>query len=355
MSVERIRFGAAGGTPVDRFRLTGGPGVTAELSSYGATLVALRVPDRDGRSGDVVLGFDGLEGYLGGHPHLGGIVGRYANRIGNASFPLDGRRLELTANDPPHHIHGGEAGFDRMIWRAESFHEPGAQGVRFSHVSADGDQGYPGELRTRVGYTLRGSELVIDYEAESNAPTVVNLTNHAYFNLRDAGASSVLDHVLEIPAHLYTPVDAAGIPTGAIASVQGTALDFRSPRALGERLDQLGDGRGGYDHNYVLDGLVPDGSEPGLPALRVAARVFEPESGRTLVVRTSQPGLQLYSGNFLDGSVVGRGDVAYRAHHGLCLETQHFPDSPNQPGFPSTRLDPGQRYRHRTVIRFGTR
>jgi aldose 1-epimerase len=346
LRIERSRFGALpDGTVVERFVLANAAGTRAELTSWGASLVRLLARDRTGRLGDVVLGFDTLEPYLGPHPHLGGTIGRYANRIARGRFPLDGREVVLDANQPPHHLHGGVVGFDRVVWRADEVREHDRVGVCFSHRSPDGDQGYPGGLAVVVHYRLGADDaLRIDFEASADAPTVANLTHHSYWNLRDGGASGILDHELFVDASAWTPVDRDGIPTGAIEPVEGTPLDFRSPRRIGERIADLAGLRGGYDHNFVLGGVVPaaTGSSP-------AARLRDPASGRVLEVHASQPGLQLYTGNFLDGSLVGRGGVRYRRHHGLCLETQHFPDSPNHPSFPTTRLAPGETYHHTTV------
>lgn len=349
LRIERSRFGALpDGTPVERFVLSSAAGTTAELTSFGASLVRLLARDREGRLGDVVLGFDALDPYLAPHPHLGGTIGRYANRIAHGRFRLDGREIVLAANQPPHHLHGGVVGFDRVVWRAEEVGGPNA-GVRFSHQSPDGDEGYPGRLDVAVTYALgRDGVLRIDFEARTDRPSVVNLTHHPYWNLRDGGASEVLDHELFLAASAHTPVDRSGIPTGAIEPVAGTPLDFRSPRAIGERIAALAALRGGYDHNLVLDRPV------GSAAPTLAARLRDPASGRVLEVHTTQPGLQLYAGNFLDGSLVGRGGHRYRRHHGLCLEPQHFPDSPNQPGFPSTRLAPGEVYRHIIVYKLDT-
>ena len=348
--VERQRFGRLpDGTVVERFVLANAAGTRAELTSWGASLVRLLARDRAGRPGDVVLGFDSLEPYLADHPHLGGTIGRYANRIAGGRLPLDGREWVLAANQPPHHLHGGVVGFDRVVWEAEEIRERGGVGVRFRHQSPDGDEGYPGRLDVAVTYGLGADDaLRIGFEARSGAPTVVNLTHHAYWNLRDGGASAILDHELFVNASAYTPVDRTGIPTGAIEPVAGTPLDFRSPRRIGERSGALAGRRGGYDHNFVLD-RGPAATGPSL-----AARLRDPASGRVLEVHTTQPGLQLYAGNFLDGSLTGRGGARYRRHHGLCLETQHFPDSPNHPHFPTTRLAPEEAYRHTTVYRLGT-
>ena len=350
LRLERSRFGTLrDGTAVERFVLANAAGTSAELTSYGASLVRLLARDRAGRLGDVVLGFDSLAPYLAKHPHLGGTIGRYANRIAGGRFPLDGREVVLAKNQPPHHLHGGVVGFDRVVWRADEIGERDRVGVRFSHRSPDGDEGYPGRLEVAVTYALGADDaLRIDFAASADAPSVVNLTHHSYWNLRDGGASEILDHELFVNARAYTPVDRSGVPTGAIEPVAGTPLDFRSPRRIGERIAALAEARGGYDHNFVLD-RAPAAAGPAL-----AARLRDPPSGRVLEVHTTQPGLQLYAGNFLDGSLVGRGGARYRRHHGLCLETQHFPDSPNHPHFPTTRLAPGELYRHTIVYSFGT-
>jgi aldose 1-epimerase len=350
-SLERQRFGwLPDGTAVERFVLVNAAGTRAELVSWGASLVRLLARDRAGRLGDVVLGFDSLAPYLADHPHLGGTIGRYANRIAGGRLPLDGREWLLAANQPPHHLHGGVVGFDRVVWEADEIRERGGVGVRFSHQSPDGDEGYPGRLDVTVTYRLDADDaLRMDFAARSGAPTVVNLTQHAYWNLRDGGASGILDHELLVNASAYTPVDRTGIPTGAIEPVAGTPLDFRSPRRIGERIGALAGLRGGYDHNFVLDRAPAAATGPSL-----AARLRDPASGRVLEVHTTQPGLQLYAGNFLDGSLVGRDGARYLRHHGLCLETQHFPDSPHHPHFPTTRLAPGETYRHMTLYLFRT-
>ena len=311
-------------------------GLEAAVIPYGATLVRVRAPDRAGRHGDVLLGHANLAAYDGAPSHLGATVGRYANRIGGARFALDGRTYRLEANDGPNHIHGGSTGLSRVVWEAEA--EPTE--VRLRYRSPDGEEGYPGNLEVSVRYALGNGALRIEYRATSDAPTVLSLTNHGYWNLADAGASAVLEHELELAASRYTPVDARGLPTGALAEVAGTPLDFRSPRRLGERIAELVAARGGYDHNYALD-------RPGLDAL--AARVRAPASGRVLEVRTTMPGLQLYTANSLDGRFECAGGVRPGRWSAVCLETQQFPDAPNQPAFPSARLDPGQVYAHTTV------
>jgi aldose 1-epimerase len=318
------------------------------VMSYGAAIVSLRVADRDGNLDDIVLGFDSLDAYIRHSHYFGAIVGRYANRIGRGRFELDGTRYQLPVNDEPHHLHGGTRGFNRVVWECEPFRDDRGEGLGLRHTSPDGDQGYPGTLDVEVRYLLTGSNVLeVDYRATADKPTPVNLTQHSYFNLAGAGQEDILDHRLTIDADAYTPVDCTLIPTGKIEPVDSTPFDFRTPVAIGSRIGdpdpQLEYARG-YDHNFVL-------RDEG-PGLRHAARVVEPVTGRTLDVFTTEPGLQLYSGNQLDG-VAGRGDRRYGRHSGFCLETQHFPDSPNQPRFPSTILRPGTRYESRTVFAFG--
>lgn len=349
--VTRAPFGATpAGDAVDIFTLTNPHGLEVRAASYGGIIVSLLVPDRDGRCTDVVLGHDSLEEYLRDASSFGALVGRYANRIANARFTLDGQTYRLTANDGVNHLHGGRTGFARVVWRAASFRAHQAAGVALSYTSPDGEEGYPGNVDARVTYTLTDrNELMVDLLATTDRTTPVNLTQHTYFNLAGDGAGDVLGHLLRIDADLMTPVDEHLIPTGALAPVAGGPFDFRSLTRIGTRImtddEQLRRGRG-YDHNFVLNqtgnGLVH------------AAQVVEPTSGRTVDVYTTEPGLQLYSGNHLDGSVIGKAGRVYRHRAGLCLETQHYPDSPNQPGFPSTLLRPGAQYRSRTVFAFGT-
>ncbi|MDE0007386.1 MAG: galactose mutarotase [Gammaproteobacteria bacterium] len=341
-------FGAHGGQPVRLFTLTNESGAQVQVTEYGGIVVRIRVPDREGRLGDVALGFDSLDAYVAANPFFGTITGRYANRIAGARFELDGVAYGLARNNGAHSLHGGVRGFDKVVWRGEPTDT--GDGVAFTYISPDGEEGYPGTLTTTVTYTWSdANELRIDYRAETDRATVVNLTNHSYFNLADGGAGSVLDHEVTIHAERYTPADDEAIPTGEIASVEKTPFDFRHPRTLGERIDaehpQMRASRG-YDVNYVLDG--------GGGALTLAATVFAPKSGRAMDVLTDQPGVQLYTGNHLDGSLVGIGGIAYPKHSGLCLETQHFPNSPNEPSFPSTVLRPGQVYETTTVYRFRT-
>lgn len=312
--------------------------------SRGATLVAWQVPDRHGAVADIVLGFDDETGYASSdNPHFGCTTGRYANRIAGGKFILDGKTYELALNNGPNHLHGGpDCGLDKVEWQGESFQNDQGSGVRFHYLSPDGEEGYPGNLDVKVVYTLdRNGALRIDYEATTDRPTHVNLTNHAYFNLAGHGSPTALNHVLRLHASRYTPKDATGIPTGEIADVAGTPFDFRQATPLGARIGQLaGNDAGGYDHNFVLDGALGE--------FRWIAELSEPESGRTLNVYTDQPGVQLYTANFLKGQR-GKGGAVYAGHSAVCLETQRFPDSPNKPHFPSTLLQPGETYRHTCI------
>jgi len=337
---------------VELYTIRNGHGAEVSIMTYGATVVSLKVPDREGNVGDVALGFDTLDGYLGENPYFGSIVGRYGNRIAGGEFVLDGETYALARNNGPNHLHGGEIGFDKVIWQGRDYTEGENTSVEFTYVSEDGEEGYPGILSAKVTYTLTAyNELIVDYEATTDKATPVNLTQHTYFNLSGEGQGDILGHELYLNASHFTPVDSTLIPTGEIRSVAGTALDFKSaPRTIGARIGdddpQLAIGNG-YDHNYVLD-------RDGSTALILAARVHDPISGRTMEVHTTEPGVQLYTGNFLDGSIVGKSGHIYGRHAGFCLETQHYPDSPNQPNFPSTILRPGERYITRTVFAFGT-
>jgi aldose 1-epimerase len=354
--VERSHYGTMpDGTPVDRFVLRAGR-LELALITYGGIIVSLRAPDNDDIMDDVVLGHDSLAGYLQHSPYFGAIVGRFGNRIDRGRFTIDGKSHQLAVNDGPHHLHGGVRGFDKVVWGAVPFERTNDAGVTLSYASPDGDEGYPGRLSASVTYTLTTKdELVIDYAATTDRPTIVNLTQHSYFNLGGAGTPDVLGHELTIHADEYTPVDAGLIPTGEVAPVTGTPFDFREPARIGARIgsanSQLGYA-GGYDHNFVL--APTRAATPERDALRHAARLREPTSGRTVDVHTSEPGVQFYSGNFLDGSIRGKGGRLYGHHSGLCLETQHFPDSPNKPHFPSAILRPGDTHRSRTVYTFRT-
>ena len=346
--MTRAPFGTtADGTPVEAFTLRNANGIELRAITYGGIITSLKVPDRNGAIGDIVLGFDSIDGYLKDHPFFGAIIGRYGNRIAKGRFLLDGREYKLATNNGPNHLHGGIRGFDKQVWAVEILPAPNT--VAFTRTSADGEEGYPGNLNVEVTYALTDkNELVVDYLARSDKPTPVNLTQHSYFNLAGHDAGDILGHQLMLNADRYTPVDATLIPTGELAPVTGTPFDFRQPAPIGARIDQgypqLKNGQG-YDHNWVLN---KKGNE-----LSLAARVTEPTSGRTLEITTNEPGIQFYAGNFLDGTIAGKGGHLYRRRSGFCLETQHYPDSPNQPAFPSTIIQPGQQYRTRTVFTFG--
>jgi aldose 1-epimerase len=335
------------GRPVHEFTITNPNGMKVVLMDYGATVMKLFVPDRNGKLGDVVLGFDTLQGYLSkGNPYFGAIVGRYANRIANGIFTLDGRTWKLPVNDGPNQLHGGPKGFDKRLWHGKLV--PRTNAVCFTRRSPAGEEGYPGDLDVAVTYTLKNDNtLRIDYRATTDAPTVLNLSNHMYFNLAGAGNGTVLGQTLRLHAGKYTPVNSALIPTGQIASVRGTPFDFRKPTAIGAHLRETGGKPVGYDHNFVLS-RCPFGGRT------FAAEVYDPTSGRMLKVCTTQPGVQFYTGNFLDG-IKGKGGKAYPQYSALCLETQHFPDSPNHPNFPSTVLRPGQVFRSTTTYAFRTK
>jgi aldose 1-epimerase len=343
--VAKQAFGhAPDGTAVDLYSLTDGK-IEVRIMTYGGIVVSLRTPDRNGKLDDVVLGCDSVEQYVAQTAHFGGIVGRYANRIAHGSFQLDGHTYSTPKNDGDNTLHGGTRGFDKVVWEAKQIPD----GIELTYVSKDGDQGFPGTLTATVRYTLRGSALRMEYSATTDKDTVLNLTNHSYFNLKGQGNGDVLKHVLKIDASRMTPVDATLIPTGELKSVESTPFDFRKPRAIGERIDaddpQLHLGHG-YDHNFVLDN-APD-------QLTEAAEAYEPTTGRILRVLTTEPGVQLYTGNFLDGSITGKEGRVYNRRYALCLETQHFPDSPNHPAFPSTELEPGQKFHSVTVFEFST-
>jgi len=314
--------------------------------TYGGIVVSLKVPDAKGNLGDVVLGYDSVDKYIANSPYFGAIIGRYGNRIGHGTFNLDGKTYSVPKNDGENSLHGGTRGFDKVVWSAKTI----ANGIELTYLSKDGDQGYPGNLQAIVRYTLTGEALRIEYSATTDKDTVVNLTNHAYFNLAGAGSGDVLQQRLKINASQFTPVDKTLIPTGELKAVTGTAFDFKTPHAIGERIDgddeQLRNGRG-YDHNWVLDRKAGGG-------IVEAASAEDPASGRVLQVLTTEPGLQFYSGNFLDGSIVGKVGHTYVRRSAFCLETQHFPDSPNHANFPSTVVKPGHRYHSITVFQFSS-
>jgi len=352
MKLERNRFGnLPDGRQVDLYTLTNDNGIEVAITNYGGIVTSIIAPDRHGEFTDVVVGFDDLVGYLADHPYFGAIVGRYANRIAGGSFELDGTTYRLERNIHPHHLHGGEVGFDKALWRAEAGQRDGLAHLRLEHTSADGDEGYPGRVEVRAAYSLNNdNELRLDFRATSDRPTHINLTNHSYFNLGGPSNGNVLDHELSLEAHSFTPVNAHLIPTGEVREVVGSPMDFRKPTAVGAMIDaddeQIRMGVG-YDHNFVLD--------TGGELDRIAARVVDPGSGRVLEVRTTEPGIQLYTGNHLDGSLIGKDGVRYDRRCALCLETQHFPNSPNILDFPSTVLRPGETYRSTTIYRFGVK
>jgi aldose 1-epimerase len=334
---------------VELYTLTNANGMEARIMTYGGAVVSLKVPDRNGKLGDVVLGYETLDGYLKNSPYFGAIIGRYGNRIGKARFSLDGKEYTLGKNNGENTLHGGLKGFDKVVWKGKEVKSRDGGGLELTYLSKDGEEGFPGNLSVTVSYTLTNqNELKIKYSARTDKTTVVNLTNHSYFNL--AGEGSILQHELMINAGRFTPVDAGLIPTGELRSVKGTPMDFTQFAGIGTRIDQqdeqLTAGRG-YDHNWVLNNATG--------SLALAARVYEPVSGRVMEVLTTEPGIQFYSGNFLDGTITGKGGQVYKQRYGFCLETQHFPDSPNKPGFPSTVLKPGQKYNSSTIYRFSVR
>jgi aldose 1-epimerase len=343
MFVKMEPFGSLpDGTAVDLYTLTNEHGLKARLMTYGAILVSLEVPDRHGSLGDIVLGYDALDGYIKNNPYFGAIVGRYGNRIAKGQFTLNGATYTLAKNNGENHLHGGLKGYDKVVWKAEAVKEADAVGVKFTYLSKDGEEGYPGNLSVAVIYTLSNAdELKISYEATTDKATPVNLTHHSYFNLAGQGNGDILGHELMLNADRYTSVDDGLIPTGELAPVKGTPMDFTAAMTIGSR---IGGVKGGYDHNYVL------ASGGGIMVL--AARVYEPTSGRVMEISTVEPGIQFYSGNFLDGTITGKSGKVYRKHFGFCLETQHFPDSPNKPDFPSTILNPDQKYSTLTVHKF---
>lgn len=346
-SVEKTSLGRLpDGSEVERYTLRNGKGAVAKIITYGATLTELWMPDRSGKNADVVLGFDNLAGYAGDHPYFGAIVGRYANRIAKGKFSLDGKEYSLFINNGPNSLHGGKVGFSRKIWKAEPLKLAHGAAVKFSYVSPDGEEGYPGTLTVHVTYELTDDNaLKITYHASSDKPTVANLTNHSYFNLSGAGSGDILKDVLQLNADRYTPVDDAMIPTGELKPVEGTPFDFRKPTAIGARSGNL-PGIAGYDHNFILNG------ESG--KLRKVAEVSDPASGRQMEVWTSEPAVQLYIGLGLDGSNQGIGG-AYQKFGAFCLETQHYPDSPNHPEFPSTVVTPGKDFHSETVYKFSAK
>jgi aldose 1-epimerase len=354
-SVEVRPFGATSpGQAADLYVLTNRHGMVVAITNFGATIVSIKVPDRTGHADDVVLGYDNAQGYEAGKAHIGGTIGRYGNRIAHGSFKLDGHAYTLPKNNGENTLHGGITGFDKKIWAAKEVSGKDGAAVQFTYVSPDGEEGFPGTLTATVVFTLykEKNELRIDYTASTDKPTVVNLTNHSYFNLSGQGSGDILATLLQLNASRFTPVDASLIPTGELRPVKNTPFDFTKPVAIGERInaddEQIKYGRG-YDHNWVLD------AKPGSAKPELAAIARDPKSGRVLEVLTTEPGVQFYTGNFLDGSERGKGSLAYERRTAFCLETQHFPDSPNHPGFPSTTLLPGKPYHSTTIFRFSVK
>ncbi len=345
-------FGQVDGRQVELYTLTNRHGVEAKITNYGAIIVALKVPDRAGRFDDVVLGFDNLEGYLKESSfYVGSVIGRYANRIAKGRFVLNGKEYKLAVNNGENSLHGGLKGLDKVVWKARPLRTRGGSALELTYLSKDGEEGYPGNLSVRVVYTLTdGNELKINYTATTDKDTIINLTNHAYFNLAGQGNGDILKHKLVINADRFTPADEKSIPTGELRSVTGTPFDFRRAMAIGARIEgedeQLKFGRG-YDHTFVINGRA------GM--LRLAATASEPTTGRVMEVWTTEPGMQLYTGNYLESTMVGKGGKAYGQRHGFCLETQHFPDSPNKPHFPSTVLRKGDQFTSTTVYKFSAR
>jgi aldose 1-epimerase len=347
--VKKEKYGTTpDGQQVDLYTLTNSRGLEVQVINFGGIITSIRVPDRDGKGVDIALGFDNLDGYLENKPYFGAIIGRYANRIANGKFTVDGKQYTLAVNNGTNSLHGGIKGFNKVIWTAEPFHDRQGMGVRLSYLSKDREEGYPGNLKVDVIYTVTDkNELVIDYKATTDKATPINLTNHSYFNLAGEGSGDVLGHELRLNADSFTPIDKNLIPTGEIKPVKGTPLDFTQTTAIGARINDPNEQlviAHGYDHNFVVNRKHD--------SLQLAARVHEPKSGRVLEVYTTQPGVQLYTGNFLDGTVVGKHGHAYKQREAFCLETQHYPDSPNHASFPSTILRPGKTFHSQTVFKF---
>lgn len=341
--VEKSFFGfMPDGDSVMLYTLKNEKDIIIKITNYGGIITEIHTPDKNGKSVNITLGFDNLDQYLAGHPNFGALIGRFGNRIANAQFTLDGETYQLAPNNGPNTLHGGIIGFDDVLWDAEVVSCDERAVIKLTYISPDGEEGFPGTLKTVVTYELLMDQLFIYYEAETDKATPVNLTNHAYFNL--AGEGTILDHIMYINASRYTPVNELLIPTGEIANVEGTPFDFRKPFEIGARFDELGGDPGGYDHNFVLDKT----SEEEV----LAAKLMDPNSGRFVEVYTTEPGMQFYTGNFLNGTL-SSGDFTYVKNSGLCMETQHFPDSPNQPDFPSTILRPGEKFVSRTIFKFG--
>ena len=349
--ITKAPFGSADGKSVEIYTLKNGNGVEARIITYGGTVVSLKVPDKSGNLGDVVLGYDSLDQYESAEGYLGALIGRYGNRIAKGTFSLDGKEYKLAVNNGVNHLHGGLKGFDKVVWTANSSIQADGLHLQLTYLSRDGEEGYPGNLNVKVEYILTDSnELKIVYSATTDKPTIINLTNHSYFNLAGQGHGLILDHQLTLNADRFTPTDNGSIPTGELRNVKGTPFDFTKSTAIGARIDQDNEQLkfgSGYDHNFVLN---KNGDE-----LSLAATVYEPTSGRVMEVYTTEPGVQFYTGNFLDGSTKGKAGQTYPRRSGFCLETQHFPDSPNKPKFPSVVLRPGKTYTQTTIYKFSVR
>jgi len=345
MNISKEAFGTTpDGKKVDLYTLTNANGLKAKIITYGGIITSLQTPDRNGNLADIVLGYDSLDEYIKSSPYFGALIGRYGNRIGKGKFTLNGVEYKLATNNGPNHLHGGIKGFDKIIWNAEPVQSKTSVGLKLTYLSKDGEEGYPGNLNCTVIYTLTNdNELKISYEATTDKSTIINLTSHSYFNLAGHNSGDILGHELMLNADNFTPVDEGLIPTGEIKSVKGTPMDFTKPTLIGSRIEQV---KGGYDHNYVVN--RKDNT------LKLVARVYEPKTGRAMDIASTEPGIQFYTGNFLDGSNKGK-DAVYNKHAGFCLETQHFPDSPNKPNFPSVVLEPGKKYTHLTIHKFSVK
>jgi aldose 1-epimerase len=344
ITMKQEPFGIIGDRKVSLFTFENANGMTVKITNYGGIVTSLSVPGKDGKIDDVVQGFDSLKTYLAGHPYFGCIVGRYANRISKGEFKLDGRSYELAKNAGGNHLHGGIAGFDKKVWEAVPFENANESGLVLSYLSMDGEEGYPGNLRVTVTYSLNNdNELKIKYLAGTDAPTVLNLTHHSYFNLNGEGNGDIMDHILYINADRFTAINDELIPTGELKEVAGGPMDFRTAKPIGKDFALV---PGGYDHNFAVNTTG---------GLTLAATLSSPPAGRVMEVFTTQPGIQFYAGNFLDGSLTGKGGKPYRQHYALCLETQHFPDSPNQPAFPNVVLRPGEKFESETIYKFSVK
>lgn len=348
MSIKTESFGQTpDGQAVDLVTMTNPNGIEMRVITFGGIIVSMKTPDKNGKLDDIVLGFDKLDGYTKEHPYFGAIIGRYGNRIGKGKFTLDAVEYELATNNDENHLHGGIKGFDKVVWEIEQAKAEGDEAIlKLRYLSKDGEEGYPGNLKCVVTYTLTAdNRLKMHYEATTDKATVLNLTNHSYWNLAGQGTGDILGHELMLNADRYTPVDEGLIPTGELKSVKDTPMDFTEPKAIGSRIKKVD--IGGYDHNFVLNG------ETGV--MKLCAKVYEPKTGRTMEIHTTEPGVQFYTGNFLDGTLTGKGGKVYQKHYAFCLETQHFPDSPNKPDFPSVVLRPGEKYDITTIHKFSAR